>query len=98
VLNSLVLDEAIKPLQTRGFFGERDIAKGPFRLPIPCYDPSQSSHWRLAELGQECHQRIAEVLPSLLPKYKVSGHLLTWLREMVQDNLKTIDWHVRRII
>jgi hypothetical protein len=98
VLNSSVLNEAIKPFQTRGLFGERDISKRPFRFPIPCYDASLTSHRRLAELGQKCHQRVAEVLPSLLPKYKGSGPLRTRLREVLQDNLKTIDWHVKRIL
>ena len=98
VLNSSVLDEAIKPMQSRGLFGQRHIHKKLFLLPIPRYDASQSSHRRLTELGQECHQQVAEVLPSLLPKYKGSGHLRTHLREMLQDNLKTIDWHVKRLL
>ena len=98
VLNSPVLDYAIKPIQSRGLYGERDIHRKPFRLPIPCYDASRSSHRRLAELGQECHQRVVEGLPSLLPKYKGSGPLRTRLRETLQDTLKTIDWHVRRIL
>lgn len=99
VLNSWKLDHDIKSDQSRGLLGERDIHKKPFlKKPIPRYDASQSSHRRLAELGQECHQKVTEVLPSLLPRYKGSGPLRTRLRELLQDNLKTIDWHVRRLL
>jgi len=58
VLNSDVVNEAIKPLQTRGLFGERDIVRRPLMLPIPRFDPGDPTHVRLAELSEACHVKV----------------------------------------
>ncbi|MBI4333406.1 MAG: N-6 DNA methylase [Chloroflexi bacterium] len=97
-LNSAVIDERIKGSQSRGLFGERDIHKKPFLLPIPLFDPSRPSHMRLAELAKECQGKVDRVLPGLLSKYRGSGPLRTHLRQVLKEELKTIDWHVRRIL
>jgi hypothetical protein len=62
VLNSDIVNEAIKPLQTKGLYGERDIHRRPFMLPIPRFDPNNSTHNRLAELSKICHDRISNIV------------------------------------
>ena len=48
LLNSNVLNEAIKAFQTSGLFGERHIHSLPYRF-IPQYDPSTKSHSDLVD-------------------------------------------------
>jgi len=61
VLNSDVVNELIKPYQTKGLFGERDIVRRPFLLSIPRFDPNNPTHRRLAELGKICHEKVSRV-------------------------------------
>jgi hypothetical protein len=54
VLNSSIVNEAIKPWQTRGQQGERDITRRPFEVcPIPVFDPKQRLHRKIAEVAGE---------------------------------------------
>jgi hypothetical protein len=66
VLNSTVLDELIKPMQSKGEFGERDIHKKPLEFPIPKYDPRNGIHRKLAELGKKASEFAQHILPQLL--------------------------------
>jgi len=66
ILNSSFLDELIKPMQSKGEFGERDIGKKPFEFPIPRYDPNNEVHKRLAELGKKASEIAQNILPQLL--------------------------------
>jgi hypothetical protein len=55
LLNARCVDAAIKPFQTRGAFGERDILRRPFEVlpnPIPLFDPEDGRHLQLAELSR----------------------------------------------
>lgn len=61
VLNSNVVNEKIKPLQTKGLYGERDIGRRPFMLPIPKFDERNRLHLKLAELSVQCHSKIASL-------------------------------------
>lgn len=49
VFNSETLTERVRPLQSRGLFGPRDVDKYVFQLPIPLYDSGQAIHRRLAD-------------------------------------------------
>jgi hypothetical protein len=61
VLNAPSVNEAIKPLQPRGLYGERHIHRRPFMLPIPRFDESNPEHIRLAELSMCCHNKVASI-------------------------------------
>jgi hypothetical protein len=58
ILNSSVINDAIKPLQTRGLYGERDIGRRPFLFPIPKYNGGNSKHLQLVEISKKCHTRL----------------------------------------
>lgn len=58
ILNSKVLNGAIKPLQPRGLFGEREIQRRPFMFPIPKFDKTNSKHVELAQISKQCHNRL----------------------------------------
>jgi hypothetical protein len=56
VLNTDLVNDAIKSVQTVGQQGERDIHRRPLEeVPIPRYDPADPDHQRLAELSRTAH-------------------------------------------
>lgn len=59
ILNSNVLNEAIKPLQPKGLFGERAIHRRPFMYAIPVFDKNNSLHVKLTEISKRCHAKLA---------------------------------------
>jgi len=61
ILNSNAVNEAIKPLQPRGLFGERHIHRRPFMLPIPRFNKNDPLHVKLAELSKKCHAKVASI-------------------------------------
>jgi hypothetical protein len=66
ILNSNCVNEAIKPHQTHGQWGERHITRLPFEvLPIPRYDPASAAHGELARLSKECHRTVAGLAPKM---------------------------------
>jgi hypothetical protein len=105
VLNSSVLDELIKPMQSKGEFGERDIHKKPLEYPVPKFRPRDPSHKRLSELGREASEIAQRALPQILREYgyderlKERGALLPQevatvrrrLREELESLLEEID-------
>lgn len=66
ILNSPYVDEQIKPMQSRGNFGPRDIYNKVLELPIPQYKADVKEHRELAELGRKCALKTAEWI-SLTP-------------------------------
>jgi len=69
ILNSSVLDELIKPMQSKGEFGERDIHKKPLEFPIPRYDPNNDVHRCLSELGRKASEiAVSYMNPDYTPK------------------------------
>jgi hypothetical protein len=56
VLNSRVVNDAIKEFQSRGLGGERDIEKKALELPFPAYDGKKERHRSLADLGAEAEE------------------------------------------
>jgi methylase of polypeptide subunit release factors len=58
ILNSNTLNEAIKPLQPRGLFGERAIQRRPFMFPIPKFNKEDLKHLELAQISKQCHDKL----------------------------------------
>jgi hypothetical protein len=94
VLNSPYVDEAIKPYQTKGAWGERHIERRPFEaLPIPKFDGKDKNHLRLAGLSQECHRKVAQ----LALEGKSIGSLRNKVRDYLSTELREIDELVKAI-
>jgi hypothetical protein len=105
ILNSSILDELIKPMQSKGSFGERDICKKLFEYPVPKYDSAKPIHKRLSELGMKATNVAQENLPQILKehgydeKLRERGVLLPQevatvrreLRERLRDLINKID-------
>ncbi|MEM4467103.1 MAG: N-6 DNA methylase [Nitrososphaerota archaeon] len=98
ILNSPLIDELIKPMQARGAFGERHIVKKPLELPIPRFDPSNNVHQRLSQLGKECHEKVAKILPALTSKYKSIGKIRAEIKKYLRNELQEIDRLTKQIL
>jgi hypothetical protein len=98
MLNSPVIDGLIKSSQTRGLFGARHIHTRPLQLPIPKYEESHDTHRGLAELGQACHELVAEALPEMAARYRSTGRLRGEVRRLLAAQLGEIDGLVRGLL
>ncbi len=112
VLNSSVLDKLIKPVQSRGQFGPRDIHKKPLEFPIPKYNPNNDIHRRLSELGKKATRKVYELLPNILRKFGYDvklrqrgflmpqevGRVRGVVRSEIQDLINEIDSLVKTLL
>ncbi len=99
IFNAPLIDQLIKPMQSRGLWGPRDICKKVLELPIPQFNKNNSTHIRLAELGKECSEKVKIWLASGgAGKIKSIGKLRSMVRAMLKDELEEIDVLVRDII
>ena len=89
----------LKPMQSRGQWGPRDIHKKVLELPIPQFNPSDNIHLQLAELGRHCNEKVAQWVQSGGPgKIKSIGILRSKVREMLKKELNEIDSLVEKIL
>jgi hypothetical protein len=94
-LNAPYVDDAIKPHQTRGQWGERDICRRPFEVvAIPKFDPADERHRKLAELSKECHKKVKQ----LELEGKNIGQLRGKVRKALANELAEIDGLVKSIL
>ena len=96
VLNSNHLNSLIKPLQSRGLWGARDIHKRPLLFPIPRFDRSNPNHRKIAELAQGIHEDMSVELPGLA-KYGVSRARIL-AKSMVSKQIAEIDVLTREFL
>lgn len=52
ILNTTILNDIIKPFQSAGQMGQRDIHTVPLELPVPPFDPENGMHRTIAELAE----------------------------------------------
>lgn len=97
ILNSPIVDKLIKPMQSRGLFGPRDIHKKVWELPIPEFDPSNENHKALARLGEDCTKKVSEFLLQGIPKKSI-GNLRKLIKAELADEIKEIDSITKRIL
>ncbi|MGA2442358.1 MAG: hypothetical protein ABSH08_15500 [Tepidisphaeraceae bacterium] len=82
ILNSAFTNDAIKPFQSTGQQGERDIHKKPLELPIPLFDQDEPLHAELSELGQRATLEAASLVS--LPDFPSN---LAGRRRFVREHL-----------
>lgn len=97
VINSNVLNESIKNLQSRGEFGARDIHKLPFEFPVPQFDHNDVDHMRLCELGRECEEKAKDALSDAEEQYKATWRIREVVRDALSEELAEIDEIVERL-
>lgn len=94
VLNSGIINSVIKPFQTRGLFGERDIGRRPFMFSIPEFEKDNPHHMRLAELSKLCHTKVSQ----LQLKRQRSASARKKATVIVEKELQEIDDIVSKIL
>jgi len=97
VFNSLIVDKRIKGMQSRGLWGPRDIHKKVLEIPIPQYNPSDENHQALSQLGEQCTQKVEQLLPQLA-KSRSIGHTRRLIKAELKGELDQIDALVRQIL
>jgi len=99
ILNSQTVNERIKPFQSTGLLGERDVHKKVLELPIPTYDAESREHRNLAELGAKAREVAGAALNS--PDFPAATSLArkrAIVRKHLKGTLSEIDRLVRRIL
>ena len=91
VLNSMIINARIKPLQPRGLFGARAIHRRPFLFPIPKFEPQQRMHVELAEISAACHERVGKMLSA---RNNVRNHI----RKALAKEVSRIDELVGKLM
>jgi hypothetical protein len=97
VLNSPTVDELLKPMQSRGLWGPRDICKKVLEVPIPQYNSSDENHQTLSQLGEQCTQKVEHLLPQLA-KSRSIGHTRRLVKAELKKELGQIDVLVKQIL
>ncbi len=97
VLNSPMVDELIKPMQSRGLFGPRDIHKKVLELPITEFDSLNENHVKLVSLGEECTKKVSKLLSKGIPKKSI-GNLRKMIKAELKDEIAEIDGIVKKIL
>ena len=96
ILNSPTVDDLIKPMQSRGLFGPRDIHKKVWELSIPKFDPSNQDHIALSELGEECTKKVSKLLSKGIPQKSI-GNLRKIIKTEFEKEIKEIDEIVKKL-
>jgi Eco57I restriction-modification methylase len=103
-LNSPKVDALIKPMQARGLWGPRDIHKKVWELPIPEFSEKNPKHLRLAEVAEQCAERVKEMVPDLRKFFEdvrgphAIGRARTAVRNALSEELTEIDSLVKEIL
>jgi hypothetical protein len=97
IFNSSIVNFAIKPFQTTGALGERDICKTLLELPIPRFEAKNSLHAEIAAESATAH----ELVVAAAQKGALQGSLAVRrriAREVAALPLSHLDTLVRRLL
>jgi len=97
-LNARVIDMLIKPMQPKGDFGQRHIAKKVLELPMPRYNPKNETHNEMRKLALSSATKVKELLPSLEEKYDSIGKIRGLIKQELEDEMTGIDRLVKTIL
>jgi len=97
VLNSPIVDELLKPMQSRGLWGPRDICKKVLEFPIPQYNPSDENHRSLSQLGEQCTQKVEQLLPQHA-KSRTIGHTRRLIKAELKEELEEVNELVETLL
>lgn len=92
ILNSETVNVAIKPFQSMGLLGERDIHKKLLELPIPLFSPKDSDHRTLAELGEDARRKAQNAVNS--PHFPAQSSIARqrgFVRDSLRDEMNEIN-------
>jgi len=98
ILNSNIIDNIIKPMQSQGKWGPRDIHKKVLEIPIPKFISSNSVHNELSSKGKEISLKVLKILPEILKKYEEKiitgshiGRIRSKIKEQIEEDINDLD-------
>ena len=65
VINSIMLEQQVAQFRPKGLFGERDLQKHLWKLPIPAFDAGIANHAELASLGQRAVAEASAIVAAI---------------------------------
>ena len=93
IINSNALEGEVSDFRPKGLFGDRDLHKHLWKLPIPEYDANSEDHVKLSGLGrtaeQEATERFKGMEASLSPEKLTYNRVRAELRDVWQPTSKT---------
>jgi SAM-dependent methyltransferase len=96
VLNSTIVNEAIKPYQSQGLMGERDIHRRPFEVcSIPLFDPQDTLHQKIVQVARDAREKMLEW------KSEIEGNAAQareGARQIVRPEINQLDELVRELL
>ncbi|MFX1537406.1 MAG: hypothetical protein ACFFDI_24630 [Promethearchaeota archaeon] len=98
VLNSPIVDQLIKPVQSRGLWGARDIHKRPLSIPFPIYNGKNKDHQDLARLAKTCSKIVQNNQFGLINHSLSTGKRRIFTRKLLTSELQEIDSIIKRIL
>lgn len=99
VLNSASVNDAIKPFQSTGLLGERDIEKKLLDVPIPLFNAENAAHLKLSELGRVAHGQAAALIhDENFPSGSSLARQRAFIRTALTDMLAEIDELVKTLL
>jgi hypothetical protein len=99
VLNSATANQAIKPFQSTGLMGERDIEKKLLELPIPVFNPEDTAHRKLSELGAAAMTCAQEAFKSSgFPANGLLARQRAFVRTHLEAEMQEIDDLVAKLL
>jgi hypothetical protein len=99
ILNAESSNQAIKPFQSTGLLGERDIHKKLLDLPIPTFNQEISLHQRISACGQQANRQAQAAIAD--PNFPGSGSLArkrAYIRKALEEKMAEIDALVRQLL
>ena len=99
IFNSSSVNTAIKPFQSTGLLGERDIHKKLLDLPIPRFDPKKRIHRTLSVLGSEAHKKANLAIQNqAFPPAASLARQRSFVRIALGETMAEIDGLVRALL
>jgi SAM-dependent methyltransferase len=99
VFNSETVNLAIKPFQSVGLLGERDIHKKLLELPIPVYDHEDPKHQKISELGAKARETAVIAIKSgTFPLDSSIAKQRGFIRTHLEVEMEEIDTLVAKLL
>jgi hypothetical protein len=111
IVNSGALAAAVRDMQVLGQWGERGVGKRVWEPPIPQFDPEDSLHRSLAEMGAACAEKVqqwiteetagsteAETHSKVVKLRRAIAHTRKRVRKFLAEELAQIDELVRELL
>ncbi|MCX6651188.1 MAG: hypothetical protein NT131_05995 [Methanomassiliicoccales archaeon] len=107
IFNSKIVDDIIKPFQSKGLFGPRDIHTIPLEIDIPKFNKNDGDQKRIASLSKKAHDVSDANRDIILGELKdfddylnanALGRVRTKIREKMESELDELEILVKEVL